>query len=53
MLDGLKDEIFEEFGNYLSLDESEAYIMDMINDSLDKFKEELDKSIKAENEKMV
>ena len=30
MLDSLKDEIYEELGNYLSLDESEAYVLDLI-----------------------
>ena len=53
MITNLKDEIFEELSNYLSLDESECYIMDLVNDALDKLKKELESVRKEENEKIV
>jgi len=46
-LENLKDEIFDELNNYLSLEESEAYVTDIITAQLARFKEEADKE--AEN----
>ena len=39
----MKDQIYDELNNYLSLDEAEAYVTDIIAAQLAEFKEEADK----------